>query len=87
MRRGAAGNAASHRGSTGAYAIGEGVLYRDAAQTSRVLRGFAQLGLADARVNRFGAYLGGGLTMTAPFRDRSADEVGVALASARNGSP
>ena len=52
-----------HRGSGGAYLIGD--------LTVRSLTAFAQLGLGDGRVNQIGGYLGGGLTFTAPFPSRS----------------
>lgn len=47
---------------------------------------FAQLGLGDGRVNQIGGYLGGGLTLTAPFPSRAQDALGLAVAAARNGS-
>ena len=47
---------------------------------------FAQFGIGDPRVDQVGAYVAGGLTFTAPFPSRARDEVGLAVASARNGS-
>ena len=67
-----------HRGSGGAYLIGD--------LTLRSVTAFAQLGLGDGRVNRIGGYVGGGLTVTAPFASRPHDMVGLAVAAARNGS-
>lgn len=67
-----------HRGSAGAYLIGD--------LTVRSVAAFAQLGLGDGRVNQIGGYLGGGLTFTAPFTSRAQDALGVAVAAARNGS-
>jgi porin len=67
-----------HRGSAGAYLIGD--------VTVRSLTAFAQLGLGDGRVNQIGGYLGGGLTFTAPFPSRAQDALGLAVAAARNGS-
>lgn len=67
-----------HRGSGGAYLIGD--------LTVRSLTAFAQLGLGDGRVNQIGGYLGGGFTLTAPFPSRAQDALGLAVAAARNGS-
>jgi porin len=67
-----------HRGSGGAYLIGD--------LTVRSVAVFAQLGLGDGRVNQIGGYLGAGLTITAPIRSRAQDMVGLAVAAARNGS-
>ncbi len=67
-----------HRGSGGAYVIGD--------LRVRSVTAFAQLGWGDARVNQIGAYLGGGLTFTGPFPSRAQDIVGLAVAAARNGS-
>jgi porin len=67
-----------HRGSGGAYLIGD--------LSVRSVTVFAQLGLGDGRVNQIGGYLGGGLTFTAPIPGRAQDMVGLAVAAARNGS-
>jgi len=67
-----------HRGSAGAYLIGD--------ITVRSVAVFAQLGLGDGRVNQIGGYMGGGVTLTAPFPSRAQDMVGLAVAAARNGS-
>jgi len=64
-----------HRGSSGAYAI------VDRSLTRRVAA-FAQLGVGDARVNRFGSYVGTGVQVAAGERDVFA----LGVASARNGS-
>jgi porin len=72
------GASVQHRGSGGAYLIGD--------LTVRSLTAFAQLGLGDARVNQIGGYLGGGFTLTAPFWSRAQDALGLAVAAARNGS-
>ena len=45
-----------------------------------------QLGIGDARVNRFGSYIGTGINISGVFRSRPKDEMGFALASARNGA-
>jgi len=67
-----------HRGSGGAYLIGD--------LTVRSATAFVQLGLGDGRVNQIGSYVGGGITLPAPFPSRAHDMVGLAVAAARNGS-
>ena len=71
-------DATRHRGSGGAYLLGD--------ITMRSLTAFAQLGLGDGRVNQIGGYVGGGLTLSAPLSSRPQDMVGLAVAAARNGS-
>jgi len=66
-----------HRGSAGAYLIGD--------LTVRSATAFVQLGLGDGRENQIAGYLGGGVTF-APFPSRAEDMVGLAVAAARNGS-
>jgi porin len=80
------GTPALHRGSRGAYLIGDRSVWRDAADSSRVLAVFGQAGLGDGRVDQVGGYLGGGLTLTAPIRRRDHDQIGIAIASAQIGA-
>ncbi len=49
--------------------------------------GFVQLGAADDRTGRFGAYLGGGVVAKGLVPGRPDDELGLAVAHARNGDP
>jgi len=74
------------RGSAGAYVVGDATLFRSKTDRRRRLTGFVEAGLADARVNRFGSYVGAGSVATGPVTRRSADELGVAVAIAHNGS-
>jgi len=62
------------------------LLYKDPDRPEQRLAGFLQAGIGDHRVNRFGSYLGAGLTLTGPFEARSGDEIGLGLTYARNGS-
>ena len=62
------------------------LLYKNPDHPEQRFTGFLQAGIGDNRVNRFGSYLGAGLTVTGPFEARSADEIGLGLAFARNGS-
>jgi porin len=80
------GKPVPHRGSVGAYLIGDQTLWSAKPGRPGVVSGFLQLGLGDGRVNQVGSYLGGGLTVTAPFSGRTQDQLGLALASAVDGS-
>lgn len=74
-----------HHGSTGAYGIGETIVYKGAG--GRELRVFGQAGVGDSRVNRFGGYTGCGLDLTGFIPGRQDDEIGIAVARAWNGNP
>jgi porin len=80
------GQPVRHRGSGGLYALADQLLYSDPLQPDRKLAGFVQAGLGDGRVNRFGGYLGVGLTAVGVIDGRAADELGLGLAYARNGA-
>jgi len=69
-----------------AYVVGDATLLRSKTDRRRRLTGFAEAGLADARVNCFGSYIGAGSVVTGPVSTRTADELGVAVAIARNGT-
>jgi porin len=73
-------------GSGGVYVITDRTLWRASHGAPGFITGFVQLGVGDPRVNQIGGYVGGGFTMTAPFAKRSQDQVGIAVAAARNGS-
>jgi porin len=80
------GTPRQHHGSAGAYVVGDFMLFRSKTDLTRRLTGFVEAGLADARVNRFGSYVGAGFVGSGPVPRRAADELGVAVAIARNGS-
>jgi porin len=61
-------------------------VHRSAARSSRQINVFAELGFGDSRVNRFGFYAGGGLLFSGLFPALENDELGLAIAIARNGS-
>lgn len=82
----ASGQPVLRQGSSGAYLIADKSLYRSASQTAEKVSGFVQLGTADARVNRFNAYLGLGTVASGFVPGRPTDELGLALAIARNGN-
>ena len=79
------GTPRTHQGSSGAYVIGDTIVYKDA--LGRQLRAFGQVGLGDSRVNRFGLYTGGGVDLAGAIPGRKQDEIGFGIAAAHNGSP
>ena len=80
------GQPVRHRGSSGFYVLTDQVLYKDPVQHERKVAGFVQAGVGDSRIDRFGAYIGTGLTTRGVIEGRAADELGVGFAYARNGS-
>ena len=78
--------AAGKHSSEGAYVIGEWRLVGRGADAKKQLSGFAQAGFASPITNRFGSYFGGGLVATGWLFGKDADQVGLAFASAREGS-
>jgi len=62
------GTPVMHHGSTGAYVIGDAIVYRD--DGGRHIRVFGQLGIGDPRVNRFGLYTGGGVDLARKIHER-----------------
>ncbi len=71
----------------GFYGIAEQVVYRDVRRPGRRVTAFVQCGLGDQDVFRFGRYVGVGATFSGYVPGRAGDEFGIAIASARNGSP
>jgi porin len=80
------GQPVPHHGSGGFYAVADKLLYTDSDNPARKLTGFVQAGRGDYRVDRFGRYLGAGLTAPGLVANRPSDELGLAVAYARNGS-
>jgi porin len=80
------GAPARHQGEGGAYVLLDHLLFQSENDPKRRLMGFVQLGLANQVVNRFGSYLGLGLNLSGLFAARPDDELGFAIAMARNGS-
>ncbi len=73
----------SQRGNAGAYLLGETRLY---GESPRTLWAFLRVGVAHPRVNRFGAYTGGGFSGQGWVPGRPTDRMGVAVAAAHNSS-
>jgi porin len=80
------GQPVRHRGSAGAYVLADALVHRSTAQPRRQVNAFAQVGFGDSRVNRFGFYAGGGLVFSGLLPSLENDELGLAVALARNGS-
>ncbi|MGN6738568.1 carbohydrate porin [Dyella sp.] len=78
---------AQQHGATGYYAVADGTVARDPHDSRRSLSLFAQIGAGDPAVARFGRYLGAGAVLAGPFAQRPQDELGLAIAIARNGRP
>jgi porin len=80
------GQPVRHHGAGGFYVLTDQLLYRDPDLSARKLTGFVQVGVGDNQVDRFGAYLGVGLTAVGLFEGRPADEIGLGLAYGQDGS-
>ncbi len=80
------GSPVERQGSYGIYAVADQEIWRDGKGSARTVMVFGQLGLADPKVNQVAGYLGAGITLTAPFKRRTQDEAGIAVAAARMGS-
>lgn len=80
------GSPVERQGSYGVYGIADQEIWRDGKGSARAVMLFGQLGFADPKVNQVAGYLGGGITLVAPFKGRAQDEVGLGVAAARIGS-
>lgn len=80
------GAAAAHRGEAGAYLLVDHLLAQSTADPKRRLAGFVQFGVANQAVDRIGAYIGAGLVASGVFPGRPDDQLGLAVAMARNGA-
>jgi porin len=77
---------AQHRGSGGAYLIGDRLLFQTQDDPAKRVTAFLQAGIGDERVDRFGSYVGSEIAATGFIASRPNDEMGLAVAAARNGS-
>ncbi|MFK2905157.1 carbohydrate porin [Dyella ginsengisoli] len=82
-----ASGAARQHGASGYYAVADRTVARDARDSRHSLSLFAQFGAGDPAVARFGRYVGAGAVLAGPFEQRRQDELGLAIAVARNGRP
>lgn len=83
---GPSGAPVRRQGEAGAYLLLDHLLWQSKRDPGRRLTGFVQFGVADQLVDRFARYIGAGLTVSGPIAGRPDDELGVAMAMARNGS-
>src|SRR5258708_3445662 len=79
------GEPVQHRGSSGGYLLVDRLLTRSPDPSRPPIAAFLQLGIGDARLNRFESYAGAGLVASGLLPGPQ-NEVGIAIASARNGS-
>jgi porin len=80
------GRPVPRHGSSGAYLITEVLLKSGDEKSQRRQSAFVQLGISDARSSRFGSYFGAGVVASAVASESANDELGLAIAVARNGS-
>jgi len=72
-------------GNGGVYAIADGKLYSEDAQSDRGLNGWIRTGFANDAINLVAFYLGGGIVYTG-IGERDNDQLGFALARAQLGN-
>jgi porin len=78
----------ARRGSNhGIYGFAEQTVYREAGDPRQGLALFVRVGEASPDVNQFDLYLGGGAVFTGLIPRRDEDQLGLAVACARNGGP
>ena len=80
------GRAVRHIGSSGAYLLGDALLRGGSEVQSAQVSAFVQVGFGDWRVNRFGFYTGAGVVVSGLLPGLANDELGLAIAVARNGA-
>jgi porin len=80
------GTPLQRQGNSGAYAIADATLVDDPKMNRPKVSAFVQLGVSDPRVNRFGSYVGVGLRAQGLAPGQDQDELGLAVAHARNSS-
>ncbi len=77
--------ATRHRGNNGLYAFAHGPLYREPGSEQQGIDAWIRFGVADGRVNELDQYLGAGFVYTGLLPGRDGDQLGLAVAIARNG--
>lgn len=80
------GTAGVMRSNRGVYVLMDQPLFREFGEREQGLNGFVRVGIADSRVNQVGSYVGAGLVYTGLVPGRDEDQLGFALATARNGA-
>jgi porin len=80
------GKPAQRHGSSGAYVLADKPIFSAKDNPEQQVSAFMQIGVGDSRVNRFGSYAGIGLVASGFVPSQPTDEIGLAIALARNGS-
>jgi porin len=80
------GQPVQRHGSSGVYLLVDRGLFQSQEKPAQKLAAFLQFGVGDGRVNRFGSYASSGLVASGLMPGRPTDELGLAVAMARNGS-
>jgi porin len=78
-----AGRPGQRAGNFAVYGLADVPLWKSASLTGRGVSGFARITLSPSDRNPVDLYLDGGVSLSAPFRSRPGDMVGIALAYAR----
>lgn len=73
-------------GNMGAYVFAEHRFTGSRSDDAQGLAGWLRFGIANARFNRIGSYLGGGLVYAGITPDRATDQVGLSVAAANFGA-
>ena len=82
-----AGDPQRRSGNQGVYLLGERMIYREPGRPDQGLAIYARVGFADSDVNQFSNYIGAGAVYTGLLPDQDEDQLGLAVAIARNGGP
>ena len=80
------GSPVQHHGEGGAYLLADHLLFQSPDNPKRRLAAFAQVGVGQQAVDRTSLYVAAGLVANGFFPGRPDDELGLAVAMARNGS-
>lgn len=80
------GNPIKRDGTWGVYGLAEQIVYHEREDRDQGLTLFGRAGWADPRVHRISQYYGAGFVYRGLIPGRNADEIGVGVATALNGS-
>ena len=84
--RGPSGEPLSRRGTSGLYLLGEHALSGSDDASAKRWAAFGQVGIADARTNRFGSHFSAGVVGSGWRLIGNADQLGLSITRAVNGS-
>ena len=69
----------------GFYALVDKNIFREKDSPAEGLNAFFRFGMAESTLNRFGSYVGGGISYSGLFAGRDEDQIGLSVAHAMNG--